>query len=197
MRHIKSTLVFLSFISTKRQTVLSSKRQTVLSSKRQTVLSTKRQTDLSTKRQTVLCSKRQTVLSSKRQTVLSTKRQTVLSSKRQSLTVKSRLTDCVDSPTWRVVLIDKRVSCWSERGSIKQCARAEQAICRGQRNRRRPVHVPVTGVRYNSLLWMCTLNTLTWPDQKKPRVPDRGTGESQYLCPWQAYATTASSECAR
>ena len=33
----------------------------------------------------------------------------------------------------------------------------------GQRNRRRPVPVPVTGVRYNSLLWMCTLNTdLTW-----------------------------------
>ena len=28
----------------------------------------------------------------------------------------------------------------------------------------RPVPVPVTGVRYNSLLWMCTLNTLTWPD---------------------------------
>ena len=27
-----------------------------------------------------------------------------------------------------------------------------------------PLPVPVTGVRYNSLLWMCTLNTLTWPD---------------------------------
>ena len=27
-----------------------------------------------------------------------------------------------------------------------------------------PVPVPVTGVRYNSLLWMCMLNTLTWPD---------------------------------
>ena len=26
------------------------------------------------------------------------------------------------------------------------------------------VLVPVTGVRYNSLFWMCTLNTLTWPD---------------------------------
>ena len=36
--------------------------------------------------------------------------------------------------------------------------------CPGQSNRRRPVPVPVTGVRYNSLLWMCTLNTLTWPD---------------------------------
>ena len=35
--------------------------------------------------------------------------------------------------------------------------------CPGQRNRRRPVPVPVTGVRYSSLLWMCTLNTLTWP----------------------------------
>ena len=33
----------------------------------------------------------------------------------------------------------------------------------GQRNRRRPVPVPVTGMRYNSLLWMSTLNTLTWP----------------------------------
>ena len=33
--------------------------------------------------------------------------------------------------------------------------------CPGQRNRRRPVPVPVTGVRYNSLLRMCTLNTLT------------------------------------
>ena len=35
--------------------------------------------------------------------------------------------------------------------------------CPGQRNRRKPVPVPVTSVRYNSLLWMCTLNTLTWP----------------------------------
>ena len=35
--------------------------------------------------------------------------------------------------------------------------------CPRQRNQRRPVPVPVTGVRYNSLLWMCTLNTLTWP----------------------------------
>ena len=26
--------------------------------------------------------------------------------------------------------------------------------------------MPVTGVRYNSVLWMCTLNTLTWPDQQ-------------------------------
>ena len=36
--------------------------------------------------------------------------------------------------------------------------------CPGQKNRWRPVPVPMTGVRYNSLLWMCTLNTLTWPD---------------------------------
>ena len=36
--------------------------------------------------------------------------------------------------------------------------------CPGQRNQQRPVPVPVTGVRYNSLLWMCTLNNLTWPD---------------------------------
>ena len=28
-----------------------------------------------------------------------------------------------------------------------------------------PSPVPVTGVCYISLLWMCTLNTLTWPDQ--------------------------------
>ena len=28
----------------------------------------------------------------------------------------------------------------------------------------RPVPVPVTCVSYNSLLWMCTLNSLTWPD---------------------------------
>ena len=27
-----------------------------------------------------------------------------------------------------------------------------------------PPFVSVTGVRYNSLLWMCALNTLTWPD---------------------------------
>ena len=39
--------------------------------------------------------------------------------------------------------------------------------CPGQRNRRRPVPVPLTGVRYTSLLWMCTLNILTWP--KRPR----------------------------
>ena len=39
--------------------------------------------------------------------------------------------------------------------------------CPGQRNWRRSVPVPVTGVRYNSLLWMCTLNTLTWPDPYK------------------------------
>ena len=26
------------------------------------------------------------------------------------------------------------------------------------------VPVPMTGMRYNSLLWMCTLNTLTWSD---------------------------------
>ena len=31
------------------------------------------------------------------------------------------------------------------------------------RKRRRPIPVPMTGVRYNSLLWMCTLNTI-WPD---------------------------------
>ena len=39
--------------------------------------------------------------------------------------------------------------------------------CLGHRNLRKPVPVTVTGVRYNSLLWMCTLNTwpdLTWPD---------------------------------
>ena len=36
--------------------------------------------------------------------------------------------------------------------------------CPGQRNQRRPVPVPMTGVCYKSLLWMCTLNTLTWPD---------------------------------
>ena len=36
--------------------------------------------------------------------------------------------------------------------------------CPGQRNQWRHVPVAVTGVRYNSLLWMCTLNTLTWPD---------------------------------
>ena len=35
--------------------------------------------------------------------------------------------------------------------------------CPGQRNRWRPVNVPVTDVCYNSLFWMCTLNTLTWP----------------------------------
>ena len=36
--------------------------------------------------------------------------------------------------------------------------------CPGQRNRRRPVPVPVTGMRYNRLIWMCTLNTdLPWP----------------------------------
>ena len=33
-----------------------------------------------------------------------------------------------------------------------------------QRNQQRPVPVPMTGVCYNSLLWMCTLNTVTWPD---------------------------------
>ena len=27
-------------------------------------------------------------------------------------------------------------------------------------------------------------------------VPDRGTGEGRYLCPWEACATTACSECA-
>ena len=36
--------------------------------------------------------------------------------------------------------------------------------CPGQRNRRRLVPVPMTGMCYNSLLWMCMLNTLTWPD---------------------------------
>ena len=34
-----------------------------------------------------------------------------------------------------------------------------------QRNWRKPVPVPVTGVCYNSLFWMCTLNTLTWPNK--------------------------------
>ena len=42
--------------------------------------------------------------------------------------------------------------------------------CPEQRNRRRPVPVPVTGVRYDSLLWMCTLNTLTWPDLYWPAL---------------------------
>ena len=36
--------------------------------------------------------------------------------------------------------------------------------CSRQMNRQRSVSVPMTGVRYNSLLWMCTLNTLTWPE---------------------------------
>ena len=36
--------------------------------------------------------------------------------------------------------------------------------CSGERNRRRPVSVRVTGVRYNNLFLMGTLNTLTWPD---------------------------------
>ena len=36
--------------------------------------------------------------------------------------------------------------------------------CTRQCRRSPPLPVPVTGVRYNSLLWMCTLNTLTWPD---------------------------------
>ena len=39
--------------------------------------------------------------------------------------------------------------------------------CPGQRNQWKPVSVPVTGVHYHSLLWMCTLNTLTWPDLRK------------------------------
>ena len=38
--------------------------------------------------------------------------------------------------------------------------------CPGKRCRRRPVSVSVTGVRYNSLFWMCTLNSLIWPDMK-------------------------------
>ena len=33
--------------------------------------------------------------------------------------------------------------------------------CPAQRKRGRPELVPMTGVRYNSLLWTCTLNTLT------------------------------------
>ena len=37
-------------------------------------------------------------------------------------------------------------------------------FCPGQRKRRRPVPMPVTGVRYNSFFWMCTLKTRTWPD---------------------------------
>ena len=32
--------------------------------------------------------------------------------------------------------------------------------------------VPVSGMRYNSLLWMCTLNTLTWPDLTWPEGND-------------------------
>ena len=36
--------------------------------------------------------------------------------------------------------------------------------CPWQRNWWRPVPVPMTGMHYNSLLWMCMLNTLTWPD---------------------------------
>ena len=39
--------------------------------------------------------------------------------------------------------------------------------CPGQRNRQRSAPVPMTGVHYNSLLWMCMLNTLTWPDLVK------------------------------
>ena len=45
-----------------------------------------------------------------------------------------------------------------------------------------PVPVPVTGVRYNSLLWMCTLNTdLTWPDltrHKLQAICDVSLGQS-------------------
>ena len=36
------------------------------------------------------------------------------------------------------------------------------------------VPVLVTGVRYNSLLWMCTLNTLTWPDLMGKSSPCSG-----------------------
>ena len=44
------------------------------------------------------------------------------------------------------------------------CATHRNFSCPGQRNWQRLVPVPVTGVRYNSLFRMCTLNTLTWPD---------------------------------
>ena len=38
----------------------------------------------------------------------------------------------------------------------------------GQRNWRRMARVPVTSVRYNTLLWICTLNTLTWRELTWP-----------------------------
>ena len=37
-----------------------------------------------------------------------------------------------------------------------------------QRNQRMPTPVPKRGVRYNSLLWTCSLHSLTWPDLTWP-----------------------------
>ena len=49
--------------------------------------------------------------------------------------------------------------------------------CPGQRNRRGPLPVTMTGVRYNSLLWMCTLNTLTRPDLTWPDPTESCPGQ--------------------
>ena len=50
-----------------------------------------------------------------------------------------------------------------------------------QRNRQRPVPVPMTGV-HPSLLSMCTLNTLTWPDLKHwQKQWLRGCGKTEYI----------------
>ena len=55
--------------------------------------------------------------------------------------------------------------------------------CPRQRNRRRSVPVPMTGVRYNSLLWTCTLNTLTRPDLIWPDPTESCPGQRNQRSP--------------
>ena len=97
-----------------------------------------------------------------------------------------------------------RVKCcrWLLAPSVETCARGRSAYRRSttrssptrwtlssfshsrQRNRLKgrsvPVTVTVTGVRYNSLLWMCTLNTLTWPDLSWPDLTWPGEHWNSY-----------------
>ena len=99
--------------------------------------------------------------------------------------------------SWCQYLTSVLVDQWTEWGqscafhSRYRGARCSSAVsCPGEWNQRRPVHVPVIGVRYNSLLWICTLNTLNWPDKlrgKSDRSWCDGSSDRSFLVDLLSY----------
>ena len=61
-----------------------------------------------------------------------------------------------------------------------------------------PARVPVTGVRYSRLIWMCALNTLSWPDLTSSVVSafiHCAMGRWIDLSWWTHWAISHSNQC--